>query len=92
MISLRAAALAILTTLTLVYPAAAAAQDQSGDPSGGAVYPSATATPTPPAEMTVPGTEAQLLPDGTAAAPADAPLAVQQSIWAANKIVGRPYI
>jgi hypothetical protein len=90
LISLRASALAILTTLTLVCPAAAAAQDQTGDPSGGAVYPSAT--PTPPAQMTAAGTEAQLLPDGTAAAPADAPLAVQQAIWAANKIVGKPYI
>jgi hypothetical protein len=92
LISLRAFALAILTTLTLVFPAAAAARDRSGDPSGGAVYPSATPAPTPPAEMTVPGTEAQLLPDGTAAAPADAPPAVQEAIWAANKIVGRPYI
>jgi hypothetical protein len=92
LISLRAFALAILTPLTLVFPAAAAARDRSGDPSGGAVYPSATPAPTPPAEMTVPGTEAQLLPDGTAAAPADAPPAVQEAIWAANKIVGRPYI
>jgi hypothetical protein len=92
LISLRAFALAILTTLTLVFPAAAAAQGQSGDPSGGAVYPSATPAPTAPAELTVPGTEAQLLPDGTAAAPADAPPAVQQSIWAANKIVGKPYV
>jgi hypothetical protein len=92
LISLRPSALAILTTLTLVFPAAAAARDRSGDPSGGAVYPSATPAPTPPAEMTVPGTEAQLLPDGTAAAPADAPPAVQEAIWAANKIVGRPYI
>jgi hypothetical protein len=92
LISLRAFALAILTTLTLVFPAAAAARDRSGDPSGGAVYPSATPAPTPPAEMTAPGTEAQLLPDGTAAAPADAPPAVQEAIWAANKIVGRPYI
>jgi hypothetical protein len=90
LISLRAFALAILTTLTLVFPAAAAAQDQTGDPSGGAVYP--PPAPTPPAELSVPGTEAQLLPDGTAAAPADAPLAVQQAIWAANKIVGKPYI
>jgi hypothetical protein len=92
LISLRASALAILTTLTLVFPAAAAAQGQSGDPSGGAVYPSATPAPTAPANLTVPGTEAQLLPDGTAAAPADAPLAVQQAIFAANKIVGKPYI
>jgi hypothetical protein len=92
LISLRAAALAILTTLTLVFPAAAAAQGQSGDPSGGAVYPSATPAPTAPANLTVPGTEAQLLPDGTAAAPADAPIQVQRAIWAANKLQHKPYI
>jgi hypothetical protein len=86
--SLRAFALAILTTL--VFPVAALAQQ--GDPSGGAVYPTATPTPTPMAQITVPGVTAQLLPDGTAAAPADAPLQVQQSIFAANKIVGKPYI
>jgi hypothetical protein len=92
LISLRASALAVLTTLTLVSPAAAAAQ--TGDPSGGAVYPTPTPTPTPtaPADLTVPGTGAKLLPDGTAAAPADAPPAVQQAVWAANKIVGRPYV
>jgi hypothetical protein len=91
LISLRAFALAVLTTLTLVFPAAAMAQDQAG--TGGAVYPSATPTPVPtPTDLTAPGTEAQLLPDGTAAAPADAPPAVQKAIWAANKIVGKPYI
>ena len=90
MISLRAFALAILTKLTLVFPAAAMAQDQTGDPSGGAVYPP-PATP-PPAPMTVPGDTAEMLRDGTAAAPAAAPLAVQQAIWAANKIVGKPYV
>jgi hypothetical protein len=89
LISLRASALAILTTLTLVFPAAASAQDSGGDPSGGAVYPAPTPAPAP---MTVPGDAAKLLPDGTAAAPADAPLPVQQAIWAANKIVGKPYI
>jgi hypothetical protein len=88
--SLRAFALALLTSL--VIPAAALAQQ--GDPSGGAVYPTATPTPTPTAiaQITVPGTTAQLLPDGTAAAPADAPPQVQQAIFAANKIVGRPYV
>ena len=35
---------------------------------------------------------AQLLPDGTAAAPADAPPQVQQAIWAANKIQDKPYV
>jgi hypothetical protein len=88
--SLRAFALAILTTLTLVSPAAAAAQQ--GDPSGGAVYPTATPAPTPMAPITAPGATAQLLPDGTAAAPAAAPPQVQQAIFAANKIVGRPYV
>jgi hypothetical protein len=88
--SLRAFALALLTSL--VIPAAALAQQ--GDPTGGAVFPTATATPAPtaPAQITVPGTTAQLLPDGTAAAPADAPPQVQQAIFAANRIVGKPYI
>jgi hypothetical protein len=88
--SLRAFALALLTSL--VIPAAALAQQ--GDPTGGAVYPTATPTPTPtaPAQITVPGTTAHLLPDGTAAAPADAPPQVQQAIFAANRIVGRPYV
>ena len=33
-----------------------------------------------------------LMPDGSAAAPADAPPEVQQAIWAANKIQDKPYI
>jgi hypothetical protein len=39
----------------------------------------------------VPGTEATLLDDGRAAAPAAAPDAVKQAIWAANEIIDRPY-
>ena len=39
----------------------------------------------------VPGTVAQLLPDGTAAAPADAPDQVKQAIWAANSLQDLPY-
>ena len=35
---------------------------------------------------------AQLLPNGLAAAPADAPLAVRQVIAAGNQIVGKPYV
>ena len=42
--------------------------------------------------MTVPGAVAQLLPDGSAAAPADAPPQVQQAIWAANRIQDKPYV
>jgi cell wall-associated NlpC family hydrolase len=39
----------------------------------------------------VPGTEAVLLEDGTAAAPADAPDQVKQAIWAANSLQTLPY-
>jgi hypothetical protein len=39
----------------------------------------------------VPGTKAQLLADGTAAAPADAPDQVKQAIWAANWLQDKPY-
>ena len=41
---------------------------------------------------TVPGVKAVLLPDGTAAAPADAPPQVQQAIWAVNaSLLDKPY-
>ena len=42
--------------------------------------------------QTVPGTRAKLLANGQAAAPAGAPLEVQQAIWAANRIIGMPYV
>ena len=42
-------------------------------------------------EMTVPGTAAKIV-HGYAEAPSLAPPAVQQAIWAANAIVGRPYV
>ncbi len=38
------------------------------------------------------GDRAELLPNGLAAAPADAPLAVRQIIAAGNQIVGKPYV
>ena len=53
------------------------------DPSTG------TVAPAPPP---VPGSAAQLLPDGQAAPPADAPAAVQAVIEAANQIADTPYI
>jgi hypothetical protein len=40
----------------------------------------------------VPGTRARLLPNGLAAAPADAPTAVKEMIAAGNQIVGSPYV
>src|SRR3954464_1532225 len=52
---------------------------------GGAVYGQEAPQPL------VPGTEAQLLDSGLAAAPAAAPPAVQQAIWKANLIIGKPY-
>jgi len=39
-----------------------------------------------------PGPRARLLPNGLAAAPRDAPLAVKEMIAAGNQIVGRPYV
>jgi hypothetical protein len=77
--SLRAFALLIFAFL--VVPAAAQAQS-----TGGAEY-----VPPPPENMTVAGSVAQLLPDGTAAAPADAPEPVKQAIWAANRLQDMPY-
>ena len=95
MVSLRAFALAITTSSALVLPAAAAAQAPTPSATGGAVYtPPAPPPPPPPAptNIVVPGSVAQLLPDGTAAAPADAPPQVQQAIFAANRIQAKPYI
>ncbi len=43
-------------------------------------------------QVIVPGAVAKLLPSGYAAAPAAAPAAVQQAIFAANQIVGLPYV
>jgi cell wall-associated NlpC family hydrolase len=40
----------------------------------------------------VPGSRAHLLPNGMAAAPADAPAAVKEIIAAGNQIVGKPYV
>jgi hypothetical protein len=77
--SLRAFALTIFAFL--IVPAAAQAQS-----TGGAEY-----VPPPPENISVAGAKATLLPDGTAAAPADAPEAVKQAIWAANRLQEMPY-
>jgi hypothetical protein len=92
---LRAFALCVTTSLVLVLPSAASAQAPGSDKSGGAAYQEPTPTPTPPPapqNITVPGAVAQLLPDGSAAAPADAPPQVQQAIWSANLIQDKPYV
>jgi cell wall-associated NlpC family hydrolase len=54
------------------------------------VAPSQSA-PTPQAELLVPGSLARYV-GGYAAAPMNAPASVQQVIWAANEIIGLPYI
>src|SRR4051794_20858014 len=69
-------------------PAAAQAQAPAPSASGGAQY---QAPPPAPVDMTTPGAVAKLLPDGSAAAPADAPPQVQAAVWAANKIQTLPY-
>lgn len=40
----------------------------------------------------VPGNVARILSDGFAAAPLEAPVAVQEAIWAANRLIGMPYV
>jgi hypothetical protein len=45
----------------------------------------------PGPQPTVPGVQAVLLPDGTAAAPTGAPPQVQAAVWAANRIQKLPY-
>ena len=77
--SLRAFALLIFAFL--VVPASAQAQS-----TGGAQY-----VPPPPEDMSVAGSKAKLLPDGSAAAPANAPEAVKEAIWAANRLQDKPY-
>jgi hypothetical protein len=92
---LRALALCVTTSAVLVLPAAASAQTSGSAESGGAAYQEPTPVPTPPPaprNVTVPGAVAQLLPDGTAAAPADAPPQVQQAIWSVNLIQDKPYV
>jgi hypothetical protein len=74
-------AFALLIFVFLVLPATAQAQS-----TGGVEY-----VAPPPANMVAAGAKATLLPDGTAAAPADAPAAVQQAVWAANKLQDKPY-
>jgi hypothetical protein len=68
-------------------------------PTGGASYAPPPPPPPPPNPSavvpgplpSVPGTQAVLLPDGTAAAPQGAPLQVQAAVWAANTIQKLPY-
>jgi len=87
----------LLTTLMLsvAAPGAAHAQNQSGgsEPSGSAST-GGTAyghDPSAPPRVYAPGSKAVLMDNGFAAAPAAAPEPVQEAVFAANQIVGKPY-
>ena len=82
----RLRALALTLLLSAAAPAAASANKPS---TGGAAY---APEPAQAARIVVPGATARLLPDGTAAAPADAPAEVQNAIFAANRLQKKPYL
>src|SRR4051812_3973542 len=77
----RVFALLLFGYLMVAFPATAAAETS---PTGGAQF-------SDPAPIVAPGAKATLLPDGTAAAPATAPPQVQAAIFAANKLLDKPY-
>jgi hypothetical protein len=79
-------AFALMLFVVVVLPTAAQAQSPS---TGGAAF---ADTPADPAHIVVAGATARLLPDGSAAAPADAPVQVQNAIFAANRLKAKPYI
>ena len=79
----RVFALLFFVVLGVGFPASAVAQTS---PTGGAQF-----SDSDPAPIVAPGSKATLLPDGTAAAPADAPPQVQAAIFAANKLLDKPY-
>jgi hypothetical protein len=81
----------VLRTLALaVAIGACGASTASAQTGGGITLDTPVASPAV-LNPTVPGSVAVMQADGTAAAPALAPDAVQQAIWAANKLIGKPY-
>ena len=64
-----------------------------GGASGGAAYGATSGSQaSTPEYPVVDGFVAKMLPDGTAAAPSMAPAEVQKAIWAANELIGKPYV
>jgi len=89
-----------MLALALAAPSAAVAKSPtttdaaaraSAAVTGGAEYAESATAPAMATRVVVPGREAVRLPNGYAAAPAEAPAAVQAAIFAANEIVGKPY-
>lgn len=81
----------VLRTLALAVALGAAGASTASAQTGGGITLDTPAAAPAITSPTVPGTVAVMQPDGTAAAPALAPDAVQQAIWAANKLIGKPY-
>ena len=79
----RVLALLVFCVVGLAFPALAGAETSTSS-TGGAEFEE-------PAPIVAPGAKATLLPDGTAAAPAEAPPEVQAAIFAANKLLDKPY-
>ena len=92
----RALAPIFIVLLCVIVPTGAMARDPAPGVTGGTAY---EEEPPPPPMLApglwtgveIPGDVAQLLPDGTAAAPANAPDQVKQAIWAANSLQELPY-
>ncbi len=83
-------------SFVLALPGAALADTSGGstvpvttDGTGGSVY---GIDPAAPPRVFVAGAVAKRMKNGFAAAPADAPVEVQNAIFAANEIVGKPYV
>ncbi|MBJ7472324.1 MAG: C40 family peptidase, partial [Solirubrobacteraceae bacterium] len=81
----------LLRTATLVVALGLAGATSASAARSGGVTLDAPVAPTAITKPTTPGAVAKLQKDGTALAPADAPLEVQQAVWAANKLIGKPY-
>jgi cell wall-associated NlpC family hydrolase len=70
-----------------------ASEETTTDSAAGApVSGGASATTPADDQPTVTGSLAKIQKDGLAAAPSLAPLEVKQAIWAANDIIGKPYV
>jgi hypothetical protein len=93
----------LLTSIVCLCAAPAAASARQVPTTGGASTTSPTGTeptggaafgvdPDAPPRVFVPGSVAVRMPDGYAAAPVDAPAEVQNAIFAANDIIGTPYV
>lgn len=81
----------VLRTLTLAAAFAACSASNAFALQGGGVTLDTAPAPASITNPETPGAVAKLQADGTAAAPALAPDEVKKAIWAANKLIGKPY-